>query len=566
MSDTDSERTPAAQIPDGRPLELNLKGFAPKAAAVVGFLALMILMFHQTLVWMWSRWFPVWKRSHLSLYDRIVEGESYYTHGPLVPLVSLLIVYLLIRYTRIKVRPRPVLGGAALALCVLIQFVSSYARIHFTSALAMIGVLVSLVLLFWGLDALKRLWFPLAFLLFMVPMPMDTMYKLAFRLKMFATEVGVSLANVIGPVVVNTGNQVLIEGGKRLTVANVCNGLRTMISLLAFGALYAYVCKLKGIWRVGIFLLTLPVALVANSLRIVSLILVAHWTNVEFATGWYHDISGLMVFVMAFFLMFGLERLILGLRAGLGKPAKIDPLFHGVRRDPDADAWQGQRMWQAAFMPRGVFAMALLAVAAGGSWYVGLAVVPETYRKDYAARALPNEMELGPDRLAAKVGRDMEMDERTRDVLETEDYLRRAYRVEGELPVYVTIIFSMDNRKGTHPPDVCLAGSGEGIVAKEDVVVEGIPGRDSVPFRGLVVKQTDGSMSYFIYTYKCGSRYTDSFWMQQLLIVWNGLSDRNASGALIRLSTPIVSTRAEARRRCEEYIRAVIPKLDKNLP
>ncbi len=565
MSQTHSSDPQESEASQGRPVRMNLRPLVGPLAAVAVFAALMIVMFQETFSWLWDRWFPAWKHTHLSLYDRLVEGESYYTHGPLVPLVSLLITYLLVRHTKIRVKPRPGLGAVVLGLSLLLQLFSSLARVHFTSALALVGILISMVLIFWGSSALKRLWFPLVFLLFMVPLPMDTMYKLAFRLKMLATEVGVTLANGMGPIVVSNGNQVTIFPDKQMTVANVCNGLRTMISLLAFGAIYAYVCKLKGWWRLGIFLLTIPVALVANSFRIVSLILVADWTTVAFATGWYHDVSGLMVFVMAFFLMFGLERMILALREWVGRPARIDPLFHDVRRDWHSDQGQGRRMWNAMFAFRGAVLLAVLAVAAAGSWYVGLASVPDQHRSSYAAQALPEELRLSENRQARKV-RDDPLDERTRTVLETDDFLNRLYQVENEPKTWVTIIFSMDNRKGTHPPDVCLAGSGEGILAKEDVRVEGIPGKELVPFRGLIVKDSHGRESYFIYTYKCGKRYTDSFWYQQLLIVWNGLVDRNSSGALIRFSTPIDTTRQEARQRCMEYIRAVVPILDQNLP
>jgi EpsI family protein len=309
------------------------------------------------------------------------------------------------------------------------------------------------------------------------------------------------------------------------------------------------------------------VALVANSLRIVSLILVAHWTNVEFATGWYHDVSGLMVFVAAFFLMFGLERAVLWARAAVGKPASVDPLFHDVRRDPDAESVsQWSLMGRALGKPRAIVVASVLVAVAVGSLALRREVVPGNFRKDYAARALSSRLVLAGGREARQFGPDIPLDEQTMDILETEDYLNRRFIVPGEPLVHVSIIFSMDNRKGTHPPDVCLAGSGEGIVAKETVGVDGIPGRGGVDFRGLVVNNRDGSKTYYIYTYKCGKRYTDSFWMQQLLIMWNGLVDSNASGALIRFSTPIEQSPAEARSRCIDYIRAVIPQLDANLP
>jgi len=121
---------------------------------------------------MWNyHWFPAWHRNGLGLYDRLVEGESYYTHAPLVAVVSAIIGYLLLRYTKITARPKPVLGAVVLALSLLIQLASCLVDIQFVQGFAFIGVVVGVVLSFWGLSVLRRLWFPIAILAFMMPLP-----------------------------------------------------------------------------------------------------------------------------------------------------------------------------------------------------------------------------------------------------------------------------------------------------------------------------------------------------------------------------------------------------------
>jgi hypothetical protein len=66
--------------------------------------------------------------------------------------------------------------------------------------------------------------------------------------------------------------------------------------------------------------------------------------------------------------------------------------------------------------------------------------------------------------------------------------------------------------------------------------------------------------------YKCGREYTPSFWKQQFTIFANGLLHRNASGALIRVSTPVGDDETAARRRCTMMLGAAIPYLDAALP
>ena len=107
---------------------------------------------------MWVRWFPAWHHADWGVYKRLMEGESYYTHAPLVPLVSLIIAVLLIRHTHIPVRPSARWGLPVLGVFLLGHMLACLARVNFASGFAFIGVLAGLVLLLWGPRALRRLW------------------------------------------------------------------------------------------------------------------------------------------------------------------------------------------------------------------------------------------------------------------------------------------------------------------------------------------------------------------------------------------------------------------------
>ena len=533
---------------------------APWLLLAAGLVAAYALNFYE----MWYRWFPGWRRASLSLYDRIMGGESYYTHGPLVPLVSLIIAILLIRHTRIGVRPNRVLGSVVLAGSLLFHLTASLARVNFASGFSLIGVLAGLVLLLWGTTALRRLWFPIAFLFFMVPLPEVSIAQANFRLKMVAADWGVRIANVIGVVAERSGNQVFLQDDKQLVIANVCNGLRTLISLLAFGAIYTYVCKLRGLWRVALFAMTVPVAVVSNSIRIVGLIVVADVWDTQTATkGAFHDISGLMIYVMAFGMMFGLERLVLGARELIGRPATILPLLHGAERGPD-DEDQWPRLVRAGTGTAGWATAGLILAAAGAPLWLGMSWVSanNSGMLDELKKTLPAELEIGGRRYH---GYDLEMSEEVLVILEWPEYLNRRHTAPGAAPLDFCVIFSRDNRKATHPPDLCLEGGRQDIIAKADVAVTGVEGRGSVPCRELVV-QSGAQQEYFIYTYRCGDKYTPSFWEQQLTIFANGLLNRNASGALIRVSTPVTRDLADARQRAMRLFSVAVPYLDRALP
>jgi len=528
--------------------------------AWVAVIAGLTVAFGQNFVEMWIRWFPAWKHTQFSLYERIVRGESYYTHGPLVPMVSLLIVFLLIRFTKVPVRPRPALGFTVLTVSLIVHLISCLARVNFASAFALIGVLAGVILILWGTTALRRLWFPLAFLAFMVPLPEVSIAQLNFRLKMVAADWGVRLANLVFINAVRAGNRVFLDGDKTLVIANVCNGLRTLMTVIGFGALYAYVCRLRAGWRVVLFAMSVPVALVANSIRILGLIAVAHFWDEKTATGWFHDASGALIFLLAFLMMFGIERLILWVRKSLGNRDVADQLFQDVRRD-DQDEHQASELLHAAAARRGWAIVVMIALSAGGALWLNRSI-PPMWNQNMARQALPGTLTVSGREWKSY---DAELDENTLTILETTDYLcRRYFRSDAPL-VEFSIVFSKDNRKGTHPPDLCLQGAGEGIVAKGPVLVTDVEGRGDIHCRELIV-QSGNSKICFVYVYKCGDVYTPSFWKQQFVILWNGLTHRNASGALIELSTPIINDDVkEARRQIVEFLRVAVPYLDKGL-
>ncbi|MBN2209956.1 MAG: exosortase, partial [Sedimentisphaerales bacterium] len=405
---------------------------------------------------MWIRWYPAWNHTGVSsIYQGVTGGESYYTHGPLVPLVSIIILLVLMKIIVIPVHPRPILGAVVLLAAAMLHIAACFARINFISGFAFIGILVGIVLALWGVQALRKIWFPLLFLVFMVPLPEVTIAQLNFRLKFLAADWGVNLVRLTGILVERVGNKVFLEGDKSLVIANVCNGLRTLISVMAFGAIYAYICTLKGLWKPVIFLMAIPVAVVSNALRIASLILVAHIWTVETATGWYHDFSGLMILVMAYLLMFGLEKVILWLYAICGKPVGRQPLFAGYRRDPGDH--QKTRLLGAMRSPSGLIVVFVLIITSVIARQLQKQQ-PTIYDENTVKNVLPNQVQLMG---CEWFGYDLELDKKSLIVLETEDAIYRSYVCPYQPEVDFCVVFSQDNRKGTHPPDLCLEGGGQ---------------------------------------------------------------------------------------------------------
>lgn len=233
--------------------------------------------------------------------------DSYYSHGFLIPLVSLFFIWR--DRHALAALPRvpsawgyPWVLGAA---CMLLM--GDFLGFGVVAQLSLIPMITGVLLLTQGAARTKRLWFPLAFLLFMIPIPGSITQSFALKLKLVATEAAVQLANLCTVPVVREGSYVHF-GDDFLLVGEVCGGLRSLIALLALGALMAYISKTHWVARLLLFFPIAPViAILTNILRIFGLCVVGSFYGSEVAAGTFHDVSGILIFVAAFICFFSLE-------------------------------------------------------------------------------------------------------------------------------------------------------------------------------------------------------------------------------------------------------------------
>lgn len=251
---------------------------------------------------------------------------NYYSHGPLV-----LVVAAIFAYARGRGQSLPIVRGGvvgALGLLVLagsllFHVVCTYAEVRFASGFTIVTALAGWVLWMWGWTGFRRFWFPILVLVFAVPLPEVAVATISAELKFFAADQAVALTNGLGVPAVQPSGQgsfVYLQGGKEVVVGDVCSGLRSLISLLFFGTVYVYICKARGWRRVLLFLAVFPIAILSNIVRIAATLIVTDKTTVEFGTGPFHEWMGLGLFIVAFMLLFGLERLLLSLQRDAGAP------------------------------------------------------------------------------------------------------------------------------------------------------------------------------------------------------------------------------------------------------
>lgn len=256
-----------------------------------------------------------------SLYVNWTLADSYYSHGFLIPPISLFLVWRE-RKALAAAPPRgslwgiPVLVGACLFL-----LAADFLGFTVFAQLALLPTVAGLVLVILGWGHLRILWFAIFFLIFMIPIPPSLTQSIVLDVKLLATEASVQLARLVGLPLVRDGSYVYWSND-RLLVGEVCGGLRSLIALLSFGTLMSYISKTKLWAKYVILALAAPIAVVSNIARIFTLCVIGYTWGSPVATGKVHDVSGILIFAVAFLLLFLLEGILRKLAPAAGGPAE----------------------------------------------------------------------------------------------------------------------------------------------------------------------------------------------------------------------------------------------------
>ena len=166
-----------------------------------------------------------------------------------------------------------------------------------------VGTLIGLVWAVFGKRTMRQILFPALFLLFCLPLH-TYLDLVTIHLRVFAVSVAHGVLQGCGVDVVREGTMLFSPTGAfSIDVAEPCSGMRSLFAMMALTAGYAYFTQPTWIRRGLLFALSIPIAIIGNVSRIFSIVFVAATCSSDFATGFYHDYSGYVVFLVSVFLM-----------------------------------------------------------------------------------------------------------------------------------------------------------------------------------------------------------------------------------------------------------------------
>ena len=252
-------------------------------------LFLSILYVH-TFVWLVNTWFT----------------DPAYSHGVLIPIVSLFLAWRNVRDKGIHDTDPFKPGIIPLTFGILLYIAGSTTIFPFLSAISFLFMLCGLILYLHGKEMMKSLLFPVLFLIFAIPIPWvpaitSILQSISARYSALALE-------MLGIAVTRTGSEIQLQNCS-FSIGMPCSGMNTLISLLAVSAIFIYLLKCPLLKKVALFCITTPIAIVANIIRVTSIILIADHYGVDVAMKLFHDFSSPFLFSIALIFLIIISKL-----------------------------------------------------------------------------------------------------------------------------------------------------------------------------------------------------------------------------------------------------------------
>jgi EpsI family protein len=468
-----------------------------------------------------------------------------------------------------------------------------------------------------GPRGMHRYALPVALLLFTVPLPYTAYYRVSFPLQLLSAKLAAWCLGVLGHAVARSGN-ILEVGGQALEVVTACSGIRSMMTLGTLAACAAVALRLTGLRTFVLLVLSLPVALLGNTIRLTGTALLVTRYGPQAAEGHVHAAVGVGSFLASLALLGGVaalleignpgsrsvrsrrsrqgasrsRRAVDGTAPARSKAASqagtagADPRLAAAeaklllpeaeslagedsRHVPDAPRLAARRTHQGAW----VWLRLLSPVSARAAWacvgIVALAGAYGTFLRLHTAEAgeRPRLADL-PLEFDGFTGEDIPLDDRVLDQVRADAHVFRTYSAQGapEVALYVGYYASQRQGAQVHSPLHCYPGAGWKVEKVERMPVRDLDG--NVTHMARLVVEREGERDVVLYWYDTRTGRLTNDVELKLNLMRTALLHRPQDAAFVRWSTTIQPTEDldAATARLLTAVAHTLPRLQAALP
>jgi exosortase len=245
-------------------------------------------------------------------------------HGPIVLATGIWLLWRELKSCQPVVRPGNLLPGVVTLVPLVAIFVlARITGVLEIEAFAMYGALIAAAYLLFGGSVLRAIWFPLVYLTFTLPPPDTVVAAVTQPIKIHISEWAVSILHFAGYPVASSGVTIQI-GQYQLLVAAACAGLNSIVTLGALCIFYVYLRHRSNLIAfLVVASAAIPIAMFANFVRVIALVLITYYFGEAAAQGFVHDFAGLLMFAVALFAVFAIDKLATPLYGRRGMKAVV---------------------------------------------------------------------------------------------------------------------------------------------------------------------------------------------------------------------------------------------------
>ena len=263
----------------------------PKVPILI--LLILAILYYRTASWLVRAWL----------------NDPYYSHGFLVLIVSGFFAWRVLRAIEPSENRDPVpyqKGLIVFALGLLIYAIGFITVFPFLMAVSFLFTLSGLILFFYGKGVMRALLFPIAYLLFAIPLPAELLDLLGYQLQALSARYPTALLALLGIPVTRVGSEIQLADAA-FSIGLPCSGMNSLIALLALAALFIYLLQCSLYRKVALLCAAVPIAIFSNFTRVTALLLIGHRYGAETATGFYHTLFSPLLFIIAFICLIALS-------------------------------------------------------------------------------------------------------------------------------------------------------------------------------------------------------------------------------------------------------------------
>jgi exosortase len=258
----------------------------------------------------WMVWSAIFAGLILLLYASVLRHlvlqwwtDADYGHGFFVPLFSGYILWSeRERWTKTEIKPSN-FGFVVMIGAIVLLLLGSLGAELFISRFSLLVLLAGTILFLAGSRMLRAVSFPLAYLMWMIPIPVIIYNQITFPLQLMASRLATSWLELVHVPVLRDGN-ILVMSNYSLEVVEACSGIRSLMTLMALAVAYGYLVSPRRWLRYVLAALMIPIAIFTNAIRIMVAGVLAHRFGPAAAEGFLHEFSGWAIFLVALLLMF----------------------------------------------------------------------------------------------------------------------------------------------------------------------------------------------------------------------------------------------------------------------